>query len=92
MPKWYYLLVKKLSRLLRGITSNHKEHFYCLNCFHSYRTENKLEAHKKICENHDYCHVGMPTKSNNIIKYNHGEKSMKLPFVIYTDVECLLEK
>ena len=34
----------------------------------------------------------MPTKSNNIIKYNHGEKSMKLPFVIYVDLECLLEK
>ena len=25
----------------------------------------------------------MPTKNNNIIKYNHGEKSMKLPFAIY---------
>ena len=90
--KWHYLVVKNLSRLLRGITSNHKEEFYCLNCFHSYRTENKLEAHKKICENHDYCHVEMPTKNNNIIKYNHGEKSMKLPSVIYAYLECLLEK
>ena len=34
----------------------------------------------------------MPTKDNNIIKYNHGEKSMKLAFVIYADLECLLEK
>ena len=34
----------------------------------------------------------MPTKNSNIIKYNHGEKSMKLPFVIYADLECLLEK
>ena len=66
--KWHYLVVKNLSRLLRGIISNHKEDFYCLNCFHSYRTENKLEAHKKICENHDYCHVEMPIKNNNIIK------------------------
>ena len=90
--KWHYLVVKNLSRLLRGITSNHKEDFYCLNCFHSSRTEKKLEAHKKICENHDYCHVEMPTKNNNIIKYNHGEKSMKLPFVIYAALECLLEK
>ena len=90
--KWHYLVVKNLSRLLRGITSNHKEDFYCLNCFHSYRTENKLEAHKKICENHDYCHVEMPTKNNNIIKYNHGEESIKLPFVIYADLECFLEK
>ena len=60
--KWHYLVVKNLSRLLRRITSNHKEDFYCLNCFHSYRTENKLEAHKKICENHDYCQVEMPLK------------------------------
>ena len=34
----------------------------------------------------------MPTKDNNIIKYNHGEKSMKITFIIYTDLECLLEK
>ena len=34
----------------------------------------------------------MPTKNNNTIKYNHGEKSMKLPFVIYTGLEYLLEK
>ena len=90
--KWHYSVVKNLSGLLRGITSNNKEDFYCLNCFHSYSTENKLEAHKKICENHDYCHVEMPTKNNNIIKCNHGEKSMKLQLVIYADLECLLEK
>ena len=34
----------------------------------------------------------MPTKNNNIIKYNQGEKSIKLPFVVYADLECLLEK
>ena len=44
---WHYLILKNLSRLLRGITSNHVGDFYCLNCFHSYRTKKKLEAHKK---------------------------------------------
>ena len=34
----------------------------------------------------------MPTKDNNIIKYNHREKSIKIPFTIYADLECLLEK
>ena len=33
----------------------------------------------------------MPTKDNNTIKYNQGEKSMKLPFT-YADLECLLEE
>ena len=90
--KWQYLTVNNLSGLPRGITSNHAGDFYCLNCFCAYSTKNKLEAHKKICENHNYCHVEMPTKDNNTIKYNHGEKSMKLPFAIYADLECLLEK
>ena len=78
---WHYLVVKNLSGLLRGITSNHKEDFYCLNFFCAYSTKNKLEAHKKICENH-----------NNTIKHSQGEKSIKLPFVVYVDLECLLEK
>ena len=84
---WHYLTVKNLPGLLRGITSNHKEDFYCLNCFRSYRTKNKLEEQKKICENHNYCNVEMPTKDNNTIKYNQGEKSIKLPFVVYADLE-----
>ena len=37
-------------------------------------------------------YVEMPTKDYNTIKYNQGEKSMKLPFTIYADLECLLEK
>ena len=34
----------------------------------------------------------MPIKGNNTIKYNHGEKSIKIPFTIYADLECLLKK
>ena len=66
----------KFIRIIKRITCNHHGDFYCLNCFHSYSTKNKLEAHKKICENYDYCHVEMPTKDNNIIKYNQGKKSI----------------
>ena len=90
--KWHFLTVKNLPGLLKGITSAHEKDFYCLNFFHSYRTKSQLESHKKIYENHDYCHVEMPTKDNNIIKYDHGEKSMKVPFIIYADLECLLDK
>ena len=90
--KWHYTAAKRLSGLLRGITGNNNGDFYCLNCFHAYRTENKLEKYKKICENHDYCHVEMPNEDNKIIKYNQGEKSIRYPFIIYADLECLLKK
>ena len=81
-----------MSALLRGITGNNNGDFYCLNCFCSYTTKNRLKKHKKLCENHDYCYVEMPEEDNKISKYNHGEKSMRAPFLIYADLECLLEK
>ena len=90
--KWHYTAVTRLSELLRGLAGNKNGDFDCLNCFHAYRTKNKLETHKKVCENHDYCHVEMPNEDNNIIKYNQGEKSIKSPFIIYADLERLLEK
>ena len=34
----------------------------------------------------------MPDEDNKILKYNSGEKSLKVPFIIYADLECLLEK
>ena len=89
--KWHYLAVKNISGLLRGITSNHEGDFYCLNCFHSYTTEKKIKKHEKICKDHDFCHVKIPNENNKILKYNPGEKPLKVPFVIYADL-CLLEK
>ena len=32
--KWYYLAIKGLSALLKGITSNRKGDFYCSKCLH----------------------------------------------------------
>ena len=71
--RWHYLAVKSLSAFFREITQNHYGDFYCLNCFHSYRTLNKLKRHERVCNNHDYCCLGMPKEHENI-KYLPGEK------------------
>ena len=34
----------------------------------------------------------MPKEDNKMLKYQHGEKYMKVPFIIYLDLESLLEK
>ena len=34
----------------------------------------------------------MANEYNKILKYNHGEKSVKAPAIICADLECLLEK
>ena len=84
--KWHYLAVKSLSALLRAVTSNYNGDFYCLNCFHSYSTKEKLKKNEKVCNDHDYCYVKMPNDNNKILKYNHGEKSLKASFMIYADL------
>ena len=76
--KWNYLAVKSLSAFFRGIIDNNNGDFYSLNCSQSYTTENKLKKHKNVCENHDYCYVEMPEEDHKILKYNHGETSMKV--------------
>ena len=57
--RWHYLAVKKerVSASLRGIMSKNHGDFYCLNRLHSCRTKNKLESHKKVCENKDFCNI-----------------------------------
>ena len=89
---WHYLAVKSISGLLWGITSNHNEDFYCLNCFHSYTTERKLKKHERICYDDDFCYLKMPDKDNNILEYISAEKSLKVPFIVYAHLECLLRK
>ena len=34
----------------------------------------------------------MPDEFNKILKYNHREKSLKAPAIIYAVLKCLLEK
>ena len=80
--KWHYLAVKSLPAFFRGITSSNNGDFYCLNCFHSYHTLNKLEKHERVCNNHDtlnkrekhervcnnhdYCCIDMPEEQEKI--------------------------
>ena len=89
--KWHYLAVNSLSALLQGMSSNHKEDFYCLNCFNSYTAKNKLKEHEEKCNNHDSCHTEIPKWVEKIRKYYPGEKSSKAPFAIFLDLECLLK-
>ena len=42
----HYLATESISAVFRGITSNNNGDYYCLNCFHSYCTNNTLKNMK----------------------------------------------
>ena len=92
MDKWHYIAVKSISGLFRGITWNNNGDFYCLSCLHSFRTDNALKKHERLCNNHDYFKIDMPKEDKNILRYNHGEKSLKVAHAFYLDTESLLVK
>ena len=89
---WRIIAVKNLSTLLRGITSNHNGDFYCFNCSLSYSTKNRLKNYERLCNDHDDCHVEMLKKDKKVLQHKHGGKSLKVAFLIYADLECLLKK
>ena len=47
---------------------------------------------KKVCENKDFYNIVMPSGDTKILEFNRYQKSDEAPFVIYADLECLIEK
>ena len=86
---WHYLAIKNLPRLYSGLSSNHHGDFICRNFGHAYRTDNALKEHENLCYDHDHYDVKMPEPGKNILKYNSGEKTIKIPHAIYFDLETL---
>ena len=61
---------KKLSVLLRGITSESNGISNHLNCIHSFRIKKKIELHKKVCQNKDFCNIIMSSGDTKWLEIN----------------------
>ena len=89
--KQHYIAVNQLSAILRGVMSKHHSVFFCLNCFHSFATESKCESHKKGFQNKDF-NIVMPSEDTKILEFNQYQTGDKVLFIIYADLECLMER
>ena len=63
-----------------------------MNCIHSFRTKNKLETHRKVCENKAFCKVVMPFEDTKILEFNMIQKSDKALFFVYANLESSVGK
>ena len=88
--KWHYLATKKLSALLRRITSTY--HGWFLFFILLQQKKNKLEFHKNIHENKDFSDIIMSSDDNKMLQFKQYHKSDKAPFIFYADLECTIEK
>ena len=63
-----------------------------MNFLRSFRTENKLKSHEKVCKDKDFCKIATPSEKNNIFEFSEYMKSDKIPCIIYADMESLMYK
>ena len=94
--RWHYLAVKKLSALSREITSKRDSGFYCLYCLHLFKTKDKLQLHKKVCENRYFCNfltflVVSSSGDSKILEFNQYWKSNKILSIIYACLKSLIK-
>ena len=54
--------------------------------------KNKLDSHKKVSENKDFSNVIKPSEDTKILEFTQYQKSDKASFIIYADLECIIEK
>ena len=72
----HYLKVKKVSALLKRITSKQDGDFYVWIVFIASKQNTNL-SQKKVCENKDFCYVVMRSEDIKIVeftKYNKYDK------------------
>ena len=89
--KSHYCLVKNISALLSSqINSNDHKRYFCLNCFNSFKDEDKLKEHKKYCYENESVKINMPPPGT-FLRFKNFLHSEKAPFAVYADFESLIK-
>lgn len=91
--KDHYCWIKNLWRLVgRQITKHESKRFLCKMCLNSFYSEEKLKDHKIYCSVHGATKIEMPKKYDNVLQFKNYQNSLKVPWAIYADFECMLQK
>ncbi|KYN08269.1 hypothetical protein ALC62_00752 [Cyphomyrmex costatus] len=83
----HFALIKDLSRLVSSQISK-KEHkkYFCD------RSSAKLELHSVDCGKLNDCAIRLPSEDNKWLEFKNHCRKERVPFVVYADLECALEK
>ena len=87
----HYKAIKSLSRLLRSSNTKHKcKQYFCTNCLQGFSLEASRDEHRVYCEDNETVRVEMPRKGSKI-EFCDRQNQFKVPFIMYSDFESILE-
>ncbi|XP_071580493.1 uncharacterized protein, partial [Temnothorax nylanderi] len=89
----HFAWIKHLSRLVSSQINKHRHTKYiCDRCLHYFSLSDKLQSYTVDCREVNKCAIRLPSEDNKWLSFkNHGRKE-RLPFVVYADLECVLQK
>ena len=87
----HYAAIKSLSRLLRSQNTKHKDReYFCTNCLQGFWEEYSRDEHISYCKDNESVRIEMPHR-RPIVEYSDGQFQFKVPFIMHTDFESILE-
>ena len=89
----HYALIKDFNKFMYNQTKHKERKHFCMYCLQCFSSERVLTDHKENCiQVNGTQAIKMPTKNDNILKFNNFHKQLAVPFVIYADFEAITEK
>ena len=89
--KRHYVVIKNLSRLLSSSNGEHQDQpHFCLNCLQGFHIKESRNKHFKYCVDHKAVRISTP-QENSFVRFHSGQYQFKVPFVVCTDYEAILQ-
>ncbi|XP_043275302.1 uncharacterized protein [Venturia canescens] len=89
----HFAWIKNLSRLVNSqLNSDGHKKYICDRCLHYFPTIDKLQFHEVDCGVINDCAVRLPAENDKWLEFTNANRKERLPFVVYADLECILEK
>ncbi|KAK5639113.1 hypothetical protein RI129_011605 [Pyrocoelia pectoralis] len=90
---YHFTWIKNMSALFSKQLSKHRhKNFICNRCLNHFSSNAYLEKHLIHCNEINKCSTRLPNDSNKYLEFKHFSYQEKVPFVLYADLESILEK
>ncbi|KAB0790087.1 hypothetical protein PPYR_15588 [Photinus pyralis] len=89
---YHFAWIKNMSALVSKQLSN-KDHrkFICNRCLNYFSADRLLKKHTTYCQQQNHCAVRVPRETENRLEFKNYRFQEMVPFVIYADLESILE-
>ena len=88
----HYVWIKNFNRLCYNVNKHARKKYFCKHCIQHFTNESILQKHMEDCMVLNGCQaIEMPAEGE-ITKFKSFRETVKIPFVIYADLESILHK